>query len=94
MLNLATEQTKAEIEALGGSAELLHLMFQSRRCRCALYGKTTPHDYVGIANNAGARQDTMMMWMQTVSGRYHWHTFNGFFYVTCRVLKDSNQTIW
>jgi len=55
-----------------------------------LWQEQHPDDYVAVlVNNAGVRQDTMMMWMQNSQ----WDDIigihlNGFFYVTRRVLKD------
>ncbi|HOS83654.1 MAG TPA: 3-oxoacyl-ACP reductase FabG [Bacteroidales bacterium] len=89
----AAEQTKAEIEALGGSAELLQFdvsKVDDVDAALMLWQEQHPDDYVAVlVNNAGVRQDTMMMWMQNSQ----WDDIigihlNGFFYVTRRVLKD------
>jgi len=89
----AAEQTKAEIEALGGAAELLQFdvsKVDDVDAALMLWQEQHPDDYVAVlVNNAGVRQDTMMMWMQNSQ----WDDIigihlNGFFYVTRRVLKD------
>ncbi|HPM12611.1 MAG TPA: 3-oxoacyl-ACP reductase FabG [Bacteroidales bacterium] len=89
----AAEQTKAEIEALGGAAELLQFDVSNVEdvdAALMLWQEQHPDDYVAVlVNNAGVRQDTMMMWMQNSQ----WDDIigihlNGFFYVTRRVLKD------
>ena len=56
----------------------------------AAWADKHPDDYVGIlVNNAGIRQDNLMIFMQDEQ----WHsvmdtTMNGFFYITRRLLKD------
>lgn len=89
----AANETKALIEANGGTAELLPFdvsdeVFVDK----ALEGwaDNHPDDYVGIlVNNAGIRQDAMMIFMQNAQWRNVLDTsVNGFFFVTRRVLKD------
>ena len=89
----AANETKALIEANGGTAELLSFDVSDEvSVDKALEGWTDNHpdDYVGIlVNNAGIRQDAMMIFMQNAQWRNVLDTsVNGFFFVTRRVLKD------
>ena len=55
-----------------------------------------PDDYIAVlVNNAGIRQDTMMVFMENEQ----WHnvldtTLNGFFYITRRLLKSMLTKRW
>jgi len=89
----AAEQTKAEVEAIGGTAEILQFdVSKVEDVDSAVCDWQERHvdDYIAIlVNNAGVRDDTMMMWMQNSQ----WEDIigihlNGFFYVTRRLLKD------
>ena len=86
----AANETKALIEANGGTAELLSLDVSDEvSVDKALEGwaDNHPDDYVGIL--AGIRQDAMMIFMQNAQWRNVLDTsVNGFFFVTRRVLKD------
>lgn len=89
----AANETKALIEANGGTAELLPFDVSDEvSVDKALEGwaDNHPNDYVGIlVNNAGIRQDAMMIFMQNAQWRNVLDTsVNGFFFVTRRVLKD------
>lgn len=89
----AANETKAFIEANGGTAELLPFdVSDEASVDKALEGwaDNHPDDYVGIlVNNAGIRQDAMMIFMQNAQWRNVLDTsVNGFFFVTRRVLKD------
>ena len=89
----AANETKALIEANGGTAELLSFDVSDEvSVDKALEGwaDNHPDDYVGIlVNNAGIRQDAMMIFMQNAQWRNVLDTsVNGFFFVTRRVLKD------
>lgn len=89
----AANETKALIEANDGTAELLPFDVSDEvSVDKALEGwaDNHPDDYVGIlVNNAGIRQDAMMIFMQNVQWRNVLDTsVNGFFFVTRRVLKD------
>ena len=89
----AANETKALIEANGGTAELLSFDVSAEvSVDKALEGwaDNHPDDYVGIlVNNAGIRQDAMMIFMQNAQWRNVLDTsVNGFFFVTRRVLKD------
>jgi len=88
----AANETKRLIEEQGGTAELLAFdVADSESVDKAMEEWDTAHpdDYIGIlVNNAGIRQDTMMVFMQDSQ----WHdvlniSLNGFFYITRRVLK-------
>jgi len=89
----AALQTKELIEKEGGNAELLKFdVSKVEEVDEALmaWQEKHPDDYIAVlANNAGVRDDTMMMWMQN----NQWENIigihlNGFFYVTRRLLKD------
>ena len=88
----AANETKRLIEEQGGTAELLPFdVADSESVDQAMDEWTTAHpdDFIGIlVNNAGIRQDAMMIFMQDSQ----WHdvlniSLNGFFYITRRVLK-------
>ena len=90
---VAAEETLAAIEAMGGHGELLAFdVSKPEEVKLALeqWGESHPDDYVGVlVNNAGIRQDNLMIFMQDSE----WHnvldtTLNGFFYLTRRLLKD------
>lgn len=89
----AANAVVAEITAAGGTAELLPFDVASPaeiEEALATWADKHPDDYVGIlVNNAGIRQDNLMIFMQDEQ----WHsvmdtTMNGFFYITRRLLKD------
>jgi len=88
----AANETKQLVETQGGTAELLPFdVANGESVDKAMDEWSTAHpdDYIGIlVNNAGIRQDTMMVFMQDSQ----WHdvlniSLNGFFYITRRVLK-------
>ena len=88
----AALETKQMIEEKGGIAELLPFnVSDGAAVDAALEAWTEKHpdDYIGVlVNNAGIRQDAMMIFMQDSQ----WNdvldiSLNGFFYVTRRVLK-------
>ena len=88
----AAIETKRLVEEQGGTAELLPFdVANSESVDKAMeeWCEAHPDDYIGIlVNNAGIRQDTMMVFMQDSQ----WHdvlniSLNGFFYITRRVLK-------
>ena len=89
----AAEATKAEIEAEGGSCELLKFDVASpeaTEAALAQWEEGHPDDYVAVlVNNAGFRRDNVMIFMQNDE----WHDvlnapLNGFFYITRRLLKN------
>ena len=88
----AALETKTMIEEKGGTAELLPFnVSDGSSVDSAIEGwaEKHPDDYIGVlVNNAGIRQDAMMVFMQDSQ----WSevldiSLNGFFYVTRRVLK-------
>jgi len=90
---IAALESKAEVEKLGFNAEILKFdVSKVEEVDNALMKWQEEHseDYIAVlVNNAGIRQDTMMMWMQNSQ----WEDIigihlNGFFYVTRRLLKD------
>lgn len=87
------EETVAVIASAGGAAELLRFdVSDTEAVDAALEGWEAAHpdDYIGIlVNNAGIRQDSLMIFMQNAQ----WNsvldtTLGGFFNVTRRVLKN------
>lgn len=87
------EETVAVIASAGGTAELLRFdVSDTEAVDAALEGWEAAHpdDYIGIlVNNAGIRQDSLMIFMQNAQ----WNsvldtTLGGFFNVTRRVLKN------
>ena len=88
----AANETKRLVEEKGGSAELLPFDVANSESvdqAMEVWSTAHPDDFIGIlVNNAGIRQDTMMVFMQDSQ----WHdvlniSLNGFFYITRRVLK-------
>lgn len=88
----AAESTKSQIEALGGTAELLPFDVSSKEDveeALASWEDKYPDDYIAVlVNNAGIRRDNLMFMMSDDE----WHqvldtTLNGFFYLTRRLLK-------
>jgi len=88
----AAMETKRLVEEKGGIAELLPFnVSDGEAVDIALDSWVTDHpdDYIGVLiNNAGIRQDAMMIFMNDSQ----WNdvldiSLNGFFYVTRRVLK-------
>lgn len=88
----AALETKQIIEEKGGIAELLPFNVSDGASvdkAIEEWSEKHPDDYIGVlVNNAGIRQDAMMVFMQDSQ----WSdvldiSLNGFFYVTRRVLK-------
>ena len=88
----AAQETKQTVEANGGTAELLPFNVADVAAVDKALEEWTerhPNDYIGVlVNNAGIRQDTLMVFMQDSQ----WQevldiSLNGFFYVTRRLLK-------
>ena len=89
----AAEETKQQIEASGGTAELLPFNVASVEDVDKMLNnwmENHPEDYIAILiNNAGIRHDTIMVFMQNKQWNDVINTnLNGFFYVTRRLLKD------
>ena len=89
----AAEETKQAIEAAGGRCELLPFdTSDPKAIETAIDQWQTQHpdDYISVlVNNAGIRQDNIMVFMTNEQ----WHlvldtTLNGFFYLTRRVVKE------
>jgi len=89
----AAEETRRLVEAKGVVAELLPFnVADVNEVDSALNGWSEKHpdDYITVlVNNAGIRQDSLMVFMQNEQ----WSnvldiSLNGFFYVTRRLLKD------
>ena len=89
----AAEDTLKQIQESGGTAELLPFnVADAQAIETALESWTASHpdDYISVlVNNAGIRQDNLMIFMQ----EEQWNkvldtTLNGFFYITRRLLKD------
>lgn len=89
----AAEEVKQNIEKAGGKADLLPFDVADVDAvdkTLMSWSEQHPDDYIALAvNNAGIRQDTLMMWMQNAQ----WQQvidihLNGFFNVTRRLLKD------
>ena len=93
----AAEETKAAIEAAGGVCELLPFdTADPKAIEAAMEQWEARHvdDYIAtLVNNAGIRQDNIMVFMTDEQ----WHsvldtTLNGFFYLTRRVVKGMMTT--
>ena len=88
----AAEETKALIEAVGGTAELMPFNVANKEevdRALDAWESSHPEDYISVlVNNAGIRHDNVMFMMSDEE----WHdvlsiTLNGFFYLTRRLLK-------
>jgi len=88
----AALETKKLIEVNGGKAELLKFNVADKNSvdsQIDGWYEKNPDDYIGILiNNAGVRNDSLMIFMQD----NQWNevidvSLNGFFFVTRRVLK-------
>ena len=89
----AAEETKSLIEQNGGTAELLPFdVADAASVDAALesWAEQHPDDYIAIlVNNAGIRQDNMMVFMNNDQWNSVIDTnLHGFFYVTRRLLKN------
>lgn len=89
----AAEDTLRQIEAQGGTGELLPFDVASAEAiekALETWSAAHPDDYISVlVNNAGIRQDNLMIFMQEDQwNRVIDTTLNGFFYITRRLLKD------
>ncbi len=89
----AAEDTLKQIQEAGGTGELLLFDVSDQNAiETALESWSTSHpdEYISVlVNNAGIRQDNLMIFMQEEQwNRVLDTTLNGFFYITRRVLKD------
>ncbi|MBR5911320.1 MAG: 3-oxoacyl-ACP reductase FabG [Bacteroidales bacterium] len=89
----AAEDTLKQVEEAGGTGELLPFdVSDPQAIEAALesWQNAHPEEYISVlVNNAGIRQDNLMVFMQ----EEQWSkvldtTLNGFFYITRRLLKD------
>ena len=89
----AAEDTLKHVQEAGGTGELLPFNVadpQAIESALGSWSENHPDDYISVlVNNAGIRQDNLMIFMQ----EEQWNqvldtTLNGFFYVTRRLLKD------
>ena len=89
----AAEDTLKQIQNAGGTGELLPFNVadpQAIETSLDSWSQAHPDDYISVlVNNAGIRQDNLMIFMQ----EEQWNnvldtTLNGFFYITRRLLKD------
>jgi len=89
----AAEDTLKQVTENGGSGELLPFNVadpQAIETALASWSSAHPDDYISVlVNNAGIRQDNLMVFMQEEEwNRVLDTTLNGFFYITRRLLKD------
>ena len=89
----AAEETLKQIQEDGGMGELLPFdVSDPKAIETALesWQNAHPEDYISVlVNNAGIRQDNLMVFMQEEQwSRVLDTTLNGFFYITRRLLKD------
>jgi len=89
----AAEETKLLITQNGGKSELLSFDVADARSvdtALELWTEQHPEDYIAILiNNAGIRQDNMMVFMNNEQWNNVIDTnLHGFFYVTRRLLKN------
>ena len=89
----AAEDTLRQLQENGGTGELLPFdVADPKAIETALESWSTSHpeDYISVlVNNAGIRQDNLMVFMQDEQwSRVLDTTLNGFFYITRRLLKD------
>ncbi len=89
----AAEDTLRQVQEAGGIGELLPFNVadpQAIETALESWSASHPDDYISVlVNNAGIRQDNLMIFMQ----EEQWSkvldtTLNGFFYITRRLLKD------
>jgi 3-oxoacyl-[acyl-carrier protein] reductase len=86
-------QTLQQVQAQGGSGDLLKYDVADKAATDAVLGgwleTHTTEKIAVLVNNAGTREDTMMMWMQEAQWRSVVDVnLNGFFYTTQKVLNQ------
>ena len=89
----AAEDTLKQVQEAGGTGELLPFdVSDPKAIETALesWQNAHPEDYISVlVNNAGIRQDNLLIFMQEEQwNRVLDTTLNGFFYITRRLLKD------
>ncbi len=91
--NEAAQDTLRQVQGAGGTGELLPFdVSNAQAIETALGSWSASHheDYISVlVNNAGIRQDNLMIFMQEEQWSHVLDTtLNGFFYITRRLLKD------
>ena len=89
----AAEDTLRQVQEAGGTGELLPFDVSDAQAidkALETWLASHPDDYISVlVNNAGIRQDNLMIFMQEEQwSRVLDTTLNGFFYITRRLLKD------
>ena len=89
----AAEDTLKQIQEAGGTGELLPFNVaepQAIETALEIWSNAHPEDYISVlVNNAGIRQDNLMIFMQDEQWNQVLNTtLNGFFHITRRLLKD------
>ena len=89
----AAEDTLKQVQEAGGTGELLPFdVSDPKAIETALesWQNAHPEEYISVlVNNAGIRQDNLMIFMQEDQWSHVLDTtLNGFFYITRRLLKD------
>jgi len=89
----AAEDTLKQVQEAGGTGDLLPFdVSDPKAIEAALesWQNAHPEEYISVlVNNAGIRQDNLMVFMQEEQwNRVLDTTLNGFFYITRRLLKD------
>ena len=89
----AAIETVENIEAAGGKAELMKLdVKEGRQVDAAIeaWEAAHPEDYIAVlVNNAGVREDSLLVFMQDEQwDKVMETTLGGFFYLTRRVVKN------
>ena len=89
----AAEDTLKQVQEAGGTGELLPFNVadpQAIETALESWSVSHPDEYISVlVNNAGIRQDNLMIFMQEEQwNRVLDTTLNGFFYITRRLLKD------
>ena len=89
----AAEDTLKQVQDIGGTGELLPFDVADPKAietALELWQNAHPEDYISVlVNNAGIRQDNLMVFIQEEQwSRVLVTTLNGFFYITRRLLKD------
>ena len=89
----AAEDTLKQVQEAGGTGEILPFNVadpQAIETALESWSEKHPDDYISVlVNNAGIRQDNLMVFMQEEQWSHVLDTtLNGFFYITRRLLKD------
>ena len=89
----AAEDTLKQVQEAGGTGELLPFDVSDPKAienAFESWQNAHPEEYISVlVNNAGIRQDNLMIFMQEEQwNRVLDTTLNGFFYITRRLLKD------